>query len=110
MTNSRAKGKRGELELAHKLRDYGYDTRRTAQSCGKFGTADVEGLPYIHCEVKRNEKLNVYDAIEQAKRDHAEGTTPAVFWRKNDHNWLVTMELSDWIRLYREWEAAHEEG
>jgi hypothetical protein len=28
-----------------------------------------------------------------------------VMHRKNNCRWLVTMELDDWIELYREWEA-----
>ena len=32
--NSKAKGKAGELELSHKLQEYGYKVRRTNQYCG----------------------------------------------------------------------------
>ena len=53
----REKGKRGERELAGILRDYGYDTRRGQQFCGSDGSADVVGLPGIHIECKRVEKL-----------------------------------------------------
>ena len=102
--NSKAKGKRGELELANKLKSYGYECRRTAQYAGKTEeSADVVGLPGIHIEVKRNERLNVYDAMSQAKRDCQEGNKPTVMWRKNNCEWLVTMRLEDWIELYREW-------
>jgi len=42
MINSKKKGKTGELELAHRLKDYGFDARRTQQFCGKGGeSADV---------------------------------------------------------------------
>ena len=34
MTNSRAKGKAGELEFARLCRANGYEVRRTAQYCG----------------------------------------------------------------------------
>ena len=107
MMNSKQKGKRGELELAHKLKEYGYDARRTAQYCGNTGDAsDVVGLNGIHIECKRNEHLNVYDAMAQAKGDSTgTGNMPTVMWRKNDCEWLVTMELKDWISLFREWEA-----
>ena len=68
--NSKRKGKTGELELAHKLQEYGYgDAKRSVQYNGKDGQADVLGLPHIHIECKRVEKLNIYDAIDQAKRD-----------------------------------------
>lgn len=63
----REKGKRGERELAGILRDYGYDTRRGQQFCGSDGSADVVGLPGIHIECKRVEKLNLLEAMEQAK-------------------------------------------
>lgn len=105
--NSRDKGKRGELELSHKLQDYGYSTRRGQQFCGLEGDADVVGLPGIHIECKRVEKLNLYDAMSQAKRDAKDNEKPTVFHRKNNCEWLVTMRLDDWVELYREWEASN---
>lgn len=109
--NSKAKGKRGELELAKTLSDLGYKCRRGQQYCGSNGDADVVGLKGIHIEAKRNERLNIYDAIYQAVRDSKVDQLPfppelpAVMHRKNNHEWLVTMRLTDWIELYREWEA-----
>ena len=101
----REKGKRGERELAGILRDYGYDTRRGQQFCGSDGSADVVGLPGIHIECKRVERLCIEDAIAQAKRDAREGEMPVVMHRKNHCEWLVTMPLDQWIEIYREWEA-----
>ena len=103
-TNGKRKGKEGELELAHKLKEYGYDTKRSVQYNGKDGQADVIGLPHIHIECKRVEKLNIYDAIEQAKRDAKNGDKPTVFHRKNRCNWLVTVELDDFMKLYKVYE------
>lgn len=103
--NSRAKGKRGELELVKVLKGYGYDAHRGVQYHGGPGSPDVVGLPGIHIEVKRVEKLNIYDAIAQAKRD-AGILLRAVFHKKNDHEWLVTMPLDDFMVIYREWEAS----
>ena len=100
-TNGKRKGKEGETELAHKLKEYGYDTKRSVQYNGKDGQADVIGLPNIHIECKRVEKLNIYDAIAQAKRDAKNGDKPAVFHRKNRCNWLVTMELDDFMEIYK---------
>ena len=103
--NSRRKGAEGERELANKLKDYGYSCRRGQQYCGANGDADVVGLDGIHIEVKRVERLNLYDAVDQARRDSLPFSTqlPAVFHRKNNCEWLVTMTLPDWIELYREW-------
>ena len=105
--NSKQKGKRGELEFCRELKKYGYDCNRTVQYNGKAeeGEADVKGLDGIHAEIKRIEKLNLYDAMEQAKRDAKNGDAPMVFHRKNRSKWLVTMELDDFIKLYKEYEA-----
>ena len=102
--NSKQKGKKGELELVRKLKEYGYNCRRTNQFCGNTGQADdVIGLDYIHIECKRVEKLNIDEAIEQAKRDSKDNKFPTVFHRKNRKDWLVTMKLDDWIKLYNEY-------
>lgn len=105
--NSKAKGARFERTLASRFREYGYDCRRTAQYCGNTGeAADVIGLPGIHIEAKHVERLNIYDAMAQAKRDSAgSDTLPAVFHKKNNAAILVTMEFDTWMNLYREWEA-----
>lgn len=100
MTNSRRKGAEGERELANRLKDYGYDCRRGQQYCGANGDADVVGLPGIHIECKRVEKLNLYDAMAQSVSDAREGETPAVFHRKDRCEWLVTIRLDDFMKLY----------
>lgn len=103
--NSRAKGAGGERELAKKLREYGYDCRRGQQFSGANGDADVVGLPGIHIECKRVERLNLEDAMAQSRRDAREGEIPVVMHRKTRSPWLVTMTLESWIEIYREWEA-----
>ena len=101
MTNSRRKGKEGELELSRLLRAEGFEARRGQQYSGANGDADVIGLPGIHIECKRVENLNIYDAIEQAVRDAGEHELPAVFHRRNNRKWLVTMPIEAWLTLYR---------
>ena len=103
--SSRNKGKRGELELSHFLNNYGFHTYRTVQCNGRSekGAADLVGLPGIHIERKRVERLNITDAMDQAKRDAKNGDIPAVFHRRNNCEELVTMRTEDWIQLYREW-------
>lgn len=103
--NSKQKGARGERELARKLREYGYDSRRGQQYCGSNGDPDVTGLPGVHIECKRVERLNVEDAMSQSKGDARDDEKPVVAHRKNNCEWLVTMRLVDWMDLYREWEA-----
>ena len=81
---SREKGKRYEREIASKLKEYGYDARRTAQYCGNTGDAsDVVGLDGIHIEAKHQEKIMIYDWMAQAINDSSEegkGNIPAVFF------------------------------
>lgn len=101
--NSKEKGKRGERELAAVLREYGFDCRRGQQYCGANGDADVIGLPGIHIECKRVERLNLTDAMLQAEHNADKSDMPAVFHRKNNEDWLVTMQLTDWMRLYAEY-------
>ncbi|MBR2675229.1 MAG: hypothetical protein IKE52_07280 [Mogibacterium sp.] len=98
--NSKDKGRRGERELAKELRQNGYDTRRGQQYSGANGDADVVGLSGIHIECKRRERLNIYDAIQQAVSDTNHSDLPAVFWKKNRKPWLVCMRLDDWLSLY----------
>ncbi len=110
--NSKRKGAAGEREWANFCKEQGYNVRRTQQYAG--GTeesADCVGLPYIHQEVKRVEKLNIDDAMAQATRDCEKLTIPVrdnipiVAHRKNGKPWKVTMWAEDWFKLYKEWEA-----
>ncbi len=104
--NSKAKGARFERTLASRLREYGYDCRRGQQYCGANGDADVVGLPGLHIEAKHQETMRLYEWMSQAKRDcEGTGRLPAVFHKKNNAAILVTMELEDFMNLYREWEA-----
>lgn len=103
--NSKKKGKNGELELKNLLniifRDLGIKTRRSQQYKGTKESADIEGLPYVHVECKRVEKLNINNAVEKA-REEAEGKAmAAVFHRRNKERWKVTMDIEDWEYLYR---------
>lgn len=101
--NSKNKGKVGERELVNYLKSKGYTARRTQQFSGnKDGTSDVlcDELKDFHIEVKRVEKLNIYDAMEQAIRDaELENTIPIVAHRRNRDYWKVTLRLDDFIKL-----------
>lgn len=101
--SSKARGKRAELDLARKLREFGFEARRTAQYCGKAGTSDVIGVPGVHCECKAVERLNIWEALAQSKRDaeaDGNGDIPAVFFKRNRSGFYVAVPLSDFVRLY----------
>lgn len=84
------------------LTEHGYNCRRGQQYSGIDGE-DVVGLDYIHIECKRQQALNIDDALDQAKRDAKPGQLPAVFHRKNNKKWKVTMDIEDWITIYNEY-------
>ena len=96
------KGADGERELVEVLKGYGFQTQRGGSET--FGTVpDLIGLPGIHVECKRVERLNIYEAMNQAVCDSLRfrDGLPAVFHRRNRQPWLVSMKLSDWIKLYK---------
>lgn len=84
------------------LTEHGYNCRRGQQYSGIDGE-DVVGLDYIHIECKRQQALNIDDALDQAKRDAKPGQLPTVFHRKNNKKWKVTMDIEDWITIYNEY-------
>jgi Holliday junction resolvase len=100
MTNSRTKGKVGELELAHELEKYGYKTRRGQQFKGGGDSPDVVGIEGLHIECKRVERLNLESAMQQSIGDCAKGEIPVVIHRQNRTKWKVTMRLEDFMMLY----------
>src|SRR5438552_1741167 len=100
--NSRAKGKRGELEWAAWLREHGYaDARRGRQYAGHEDAPDVrcDSLPY-HVEVKRVEALNLYAAWEKACADCGD-KAPIIAHRRNRTDWLVTLSAAEFFRLLK---------
>jgi hypothetical protein len=115
--NSREKGKRGERQWRDELRANGYDARRGQQFAGSPDSPDVvcSNLEWIHFEVKAVERLNIEDAMEQARHDarrvgksevrnpKSEGVekVPIVAHRRNFRPWLVTMEAETFFQFLR---------
>ena len=99
---SQRKGRAGELELAQLLQGYGYDVQ-PGQAVSYGATPDLVGLSGVHIECKRNERLNVPEAMAQAARDadRFRDRAPAVFHRRNRSGWLVTMQICDWMEMYQ---------
>lgn len=99
--SQQAKGRRGEIELANIFRGYGIPAS-PGRALSYGSVADVVGVDGIHCEVKRAQQLRLPEWVKQAVRDSERFNDglPTVFHRKNNENWLVTMRLEDWLRLY----------
>lgn len=110
-SSQQRKGACGELELAAIFREHGFDCTRGGSLT--FGEVpDVVGLPGIHIECKRVERLNVPEAMEQAVRDseRMRDGVPTLFHRRNRKPWLVTMRLEDWLKLYLTTSEQRENG
>jgi len=100
MTNSKAKGKRGELELVRKLKEFwpGLPWRRSQQFCGYVpeGQADIiGGLDGLHIECKRVEagSKTVYKWLNQAETDAARDEIPVVMHKSNINQWICIVSL-----------------
>lgn len=114
---SRNRGKRGERLWCSFCHEQGYnDVHRTAQYRGNTGAAgDVEGLPFIHCEVKYVQHLNIREAMEQSSRDATaewhrmreaapDGVSVMNLWpivasKRSNEPWLVTMYAQNFVTM-----------
>lgn len=106
-SRSQRKGADGERELAAVLREYGYTIERGGSL--SFGDVpDLVGLPGVHIECKRCEQTRLSEWMAQAERDSRRfrDGLPVVFHRRSREPWRVTMNLTDWMRLYDRQEAA----
>lgn len=102
--NSRAKGARGELELAAYLSERGFTARRGQQFSGGGDSPDVvvEGLEDFHLECKRVERGQLYEWLEQAQRDAKRGKkkkTPVVAHRRSRKEWVAILPLDAFLAL-----------
>jgi len=95
----REKGKRGEREAARELtRILGMPITRSQQYKGGQHSADLVGAAGLHVEVKRTERLRLYEAMEQAAGDAGENT-PIVLHRRNGKRWLAIMYLDELVEV-----------
>lgn len=107
---SRDKGARGERLLRDELQNYGFD--EVTRGFVWNHTSDLVGLPHIHVEAKFQEKLNIRAALAQAEEEaeKRKDGMPAVFSKTSRKPWIVTMRLEDWVKLYREYMEAKDNG
>ena len=98
---SRRKGAAGEREAAAALNEVlGTHLHRGRQYHGGPDSPDLAGdMPGLHIEVKRVERLSLYPAMYQARRDAAPDQVPVVMHRANNRPWLIVVEVVDLIRL-----------
>ncbi len=101
--NSRQKGARAERQFRDLLRAEGYlKARRGQQFSGSPESPDVvcPELDFLHWEIKAVERLNLEEAMDQARRDCG-SRVPVVAHKRNFRSWLVTMDAQTFFRLLK---------
>lgn len=109
--SSQRKGRAAEIELSRILQSYGYEVLPGEPV--SFGEVpDLSGLPGIHCEVKRCEKLHIPEWMAQAERDAEKfkDGAPVIFHRRNREEWRCTMKLSTFMELYQAAQEGEKDG
>lgn len=92
----RDKGKRGELEVVHILKEAGYDVDRVPNSGGLRWKGDIYGFGDYHIECKFCEQVRLNDWVKQAT-EQAQGKPWLLIHRRSREEWKVTMPLSQWL-------------
>lgn len=83
------------------LQEHGYSVERGGtQSYGQ--RPDLYGLDGVHLEIKRAECARIWEWMQQSKQDAAkfQDGLPTVIFRRSRSDWLICMQLSDWLSLY----------
>lgn len=98
---SKQKGASGEREAAQKLNEVlGTAFHRGRQYHGGPESPDITGdVPGLHVEVKRTEKLRLWEAVKQARGDAGTDQVPVVMHRANHKPWVLIVEVDQLIRL-----------
>lgn len=99
---SREKGKVGEREVAELLRAHGIQARRGVQYHGGVDSPDVvSDMHDIHLEVKRTEKLSLWDAMSQATQDARPDQIPVVVHRASKRQWVAVLPFEALLGLWK---------
>lgn len=96
---SRRKGSRAEAAVVNQLRKWWPNARRNFDS-GSAGGGDVTGPAGVSIEVKCVEKLNIWQALEQAARDADPLHLPVVVFKRNGTDWYAALPADElWTLL-----------
>jgi Holliday junction resolvase len=104
---SRERGCRGERQAAALLTEAGFPAHRGRQYRGGQDSPDVvcpalDGRWAI--EVKMTERLRLYAAVEQARRDGGPERVPLVLHRRARGEWLAILPAGELLRLLKQLE------
>ena len=94
----RAKGMQGQREAAAAWTAATGLPARNGGQAGMVGGMDIEQPAAVRIEVKRTERLRLWEAVEQAQRD-AGGLPPVILHRANRQPWVAILPLEDLLRV-----------
>lgn len=96
---SKNKGKTFERTVSHLFKDRGFTARRGQQFKGSPDSPDVvvEEIPEINLECKAVEKLNLYEAMDQAAKDCSPSQFPVVIQKRNNKGIIVSMRVEQFM-------------
>ena len=97
--SERDKGANGEREVAAVFRAHGFDCDRVPNSGGLRLKGDLYGTLPVHVEVKRQERLQLWQWWEQAASEAVDGVRPVLAFRRNRSEWLAVVRLDDLVGL-----------
>lgn len=89
----RAKGARGENEVAAIFRAHGFQCERVPASGGFRLKGDLYGNVPLHVEVKRCEVARPWSWMQKAELEAQDGNTPVVAFRRNGGDWYAMLPL-----------------
>lgn len=99
MTNSRAKGAAAEREFASRhLAVYWPEVGRNVDQYGQ-DKRDLIRCGGVHWQCKRQERLNIWAALNQAQQEAIGGDLPVVAFRRNRSSWYVALAADDFVPL-----------
>lgn len=100
--NSREKGADYERHIAKVIRKYGFEAERGCQHSGGKDSPDVKhNMPGIHIEAKATEKLSIWKALAQSKRDAGEGEIPVVVFKRNYSGDFIVLPFEDFLKIFK---------
>lgn len=101
MTNSRAKGARGEREFIERhLLNHWPGAKRNLDQFGE-DKRDVVRVAGCHFQIKRTERLELWAAIKQAEQEAIGADVPIVAFRRNRSRWYCVIDADELVALLR---------
>jgi hypothetical protein len=93
----RAKGLRGEREVAVAFEQAGFEVRNLEMTGDQLVVCQ-DGLT-LHGETKRQERLRLPEWTKQAEAESPPGAVPFVAYRASREPWRVSLRLDDFLRI-----------